>query len=140
MLDERLAALTRSLAGAHEFDVMAFPELVIHSVLVQQGRSAVWNGVRRPTRVVRGEGVPDGMLHMTGRQPGVSLRMRVFARDGTKHFESYGGLEMLQEARVREMQFYMEIRPDLLTDRALLREGVELALWPYLPRPAGEAD
>jgi hypothetical protein len=133
LTDERLSELTRELGKSLEFDVAAYPDLIVHSVLVQQGRSAAWNGVKRPSRVVRGEGVPDGMLSMTGRQPAVSLRMRIFARDGTKHFESYGGFEMLQEARIQGMRFYMEIRPDLLTDRAILREGVELALWPYLP-------
>src|SRR5262245_48869452 len=133
--DERLSALARALAGTYEFEVMAFPELVIHPVLVQQGRSGTWNGVKRPVRVIRGEDAPEGMFSMTGRQPGISLRMRIFARDGTKYFESYGGLELLQEARTKGNKFYMEIRPDLLTDPGVLREGVELALWPYLPRP-----
>jgi hypothetical protein len=75
------------------------------------------------------------MFSMSGKQPGVSLRMRVFARDGTKQFESYGGLELLQEARVHGWKFYMEIRPDLMTDRLVLREGVVIALSPYLPEP-----
>jgi hypothetical protein len=134
--DEMLAALTRVLAKSNEFDVAAYPELVVEPVHVPQGRTGVWHGVRRNTRVIRGEDAPEGIFSMSGKQPGASLRMRVFARDGTKHFESYGGLDFLQEARVSGYRFYMEIRPDVLSDRAILREGVQLALTPYVPAPA----
>jgi hypothetical protein len=134
--DELLAALTRSLAQSTSFDVAAYPELLVHPVSVLQGRTGVWNGVRRDTRVVRGEDAPEGMFAVSGQQPGLSLRVRIFGSDGSKHFESYGGLEFLQEARVQGWRFYMEIRPDLLSDRAILREGVQLALTPYVPEPA----
>jgi hypothetical protein len=39
--DERVGELSRALAAEHDFDVLAFPELVIHPALVQQGRTAV---------------------------------------------------------------------------------------------------
>jgi hypothetical protein len=133
--DEMLAALTRRLSEMEEFEVAAWPQLVIHAVRVPQGRTGAWNGVRRSTRVIRGEDAPEGMFSMSGEQPGLSLRMRVFGRDGNKQFESYGGLDFLQEARVSGWRFYMEIRPDLLSDRTVLREGVQLALTPYVPEP-----
>ncbi len=134
--DGRLAALTRKLAQSSEFDVAAYPELVVHNVSVPQGRTGVWHGVRRRVRVVKEKDAPEGLYSMSQTQPAVSLRMRVFGRDGAKHFESFGGLEFLQEARVSGWRFYMEIRPDLLSDRAVLREGVEIALAPYVPESA----
>ena len=94
---------------------------------VKVARQAVTDGA---------EDAPEGIFSMSGEQPGLSLRMRIFGRDGGKHFESYGGLDFLQEARVSGWRFYMEVRPDLLADRAILREGVQLALTPYVPEPA----
>lgn len=133
--DDRLRSqFARQLAREHAFDVIVFPELVAENVMVHQGGVAAWHGVKRKQRIVRGEGAPPD-LYSWGKNVALSLRMRVFTPQGVKRFESYGGLDLLYEARVVGNQYRMDVSADLITDPALIREGVRLALAPYLSVP-----
>jgi hypothetical protein len=137
--EELQSRLARELAASREVDVVAFPDLMSDEIRVQQGGFAAWDGVKRRQRLVRREGAPE--VYAFGSNHGLSLRMRVFGRDGVKRFESRGGLDLVYEARIVGMRYTLEPRSDLLVEPEVLRAGVDLALHPYLPvRPPVESD
>src|SRR5262245_7607169 len=122
------------LAPATGLDALVLPELVTREVEILPGGWVVWDGVKRRTRVVREEGAPLGTYQMAGRALALSLRVRVFGRDGSRLFESCAGLDLLEEARVDARSYRKQVRPDLLADPALVREAVEEALRPLISR------
>ena len=128
--DALLSRLARELAATREVDVVAFSDLVIHDVMVQQGGYAAWNGVKRRQRLIRGKKTPA--VYAFGRGQALSLRVRVFGSDGVKRFESLGGLDLIYEAKVGETTYQLQVRSDLLIDAEVLQTGISLALYPYL--------
>jgi hypothetical protein len=127
-----------------EFDVVAYPALVTRKAQYHCG-SAFWDGVKRRPKIIEhkpeweGKSTPQdrvGLLTMTGETAALSLRMRVHARDGQKLFESYGGLELMDELHIlfhEGWRWRPQVRKDLLTDPQIMREAIGLALLPYLP-------
>lgn len=129
--DEVQSRLARELAASREVDVVAFPDLVVEEVRVQQGGLAAWDGVKRRQRLVRGKGAPA--VYAYGSNHGLSLRVRIFGPDGVERFEGRGGLDLLYEARIEGMRYILQVRSDLLEEPEIVTTGVALALHPYLP-------
>jgi hypothetical protein len=141
----------RRLSGTREFQALVMPSLLYHFVRVKH-RRADWDGVDRRMRVVnippRKAGRSDnwlvnilGGIGIASDAPVTSLHVVVLSRDGQKVFEGRGGLDFVQEIDLKDfLKSYdvdVHVRADLLQDREILREGVEIAFTPYLP-PAPE--
>ena len=70
--------------------------------------------------------------------PVVSLHVRVFGADGELTFENYGGVDLAHTFLFQRADdgggLRVELRDPVLGERPFLREGVEVAFDPYLPR------
>jgi hypothetical protein len=132
---DHLDPAARALAAAFQargerFDVMLLSYLEVRFVMIFAG-SVGWDGVERRVNIVRevSKRLGDWPNHQNA--PCVSLRVIAYTPDGQRLFEQYGGLDVLSEYSVR--MFAERPRPDLFRERALLREGVEIALAPLFP-------
>lgn len=132
---DHLDPAARALAAAfrargERFDVMLLSYLEVRFVMIFAG-SVAWDGVERRVNIVRevGKRLGDWPNHQNA--PCVSLRLIAYDAEGARLYEQYGGLDILSEYSVR--MFAERPRPQLFQDRALLREGVELALAPLFP-------
>ena len=147
--DVSAAAFARKLGESRDFQALVMPSLLLHQTRVKH-RKASWDGVKRRMDVVNmphaRAGRSDDMmlramtgLGMTGDAAVSSLHVVVIARDGKRVFEGRGGLDLVQEIEVksvdRSFRIDLRTREALLQDRAILREGVEIAFTPYLPVP-----
>ena len=129
--------LAAGLTEDYAFDAVVVPTLQMRPVRMQ-GRYAIWDGVVREIQVVnrpiRLPSVSFGSLSATG----LSLHVVIYARDGKRLFESYGGLEFPLRAEFTP-RFRMVERDDLLSDREIMLEGTIIAFDPYLPSPTPTA-
>jgi hypothetical protein len=140
------AIFARDLGEWIEFDAMLMPSLILHSVRVTDS-SGTWDGVRRrvkmvnlPSRGIGGsadtftKGVAFGGISASVLAS--SLHVTVLSPDGRLVFEGQGGFDFAQEAdlgRAYRWKWELRRKSGLLRDPAVLREGVEIALGPYLP-------
>ena len=137
---------SRDLGAWLGFDAMLMPSLVLHSVRVLDS-SGTWDGVRRRVDTVnlpsRGMGVEADTFTKgvafggtTGSVMATSLHVRVYSADGRRVFEGQGGFDFAQEADLSgayRRTWELRMKSGLLRDPEVLREGVEIALGPYLP-------
>jgi hypothetical protein len=143
------AEFVRKLGESREFDALVLPSLVQHRVRVKH-RKASWDGVKRRIDVVNmphpTAGRSDNLaargmigLGMAGDATVSSLYVVVVARGGERVFAGRGGLEFIEELEVedvdRSYRVRMRTRGAALQDRAILREGIEIAFDPYLSPP-----
>jgi hypothetical protein len=140
------AIFARDLGEWLEFDALLMPSLILHSVRVTDN-SGTWDGVRRRVKMVnlpsRGmggsadtftKGIAFGGI--SGSVLASSLHVTAFSRDGRLVFEGQGGFDFTQEADLSSAYSWkgeLRRKPGLLKDPEVLREGVEIALGPYLP-------
>lgn len=129
-----------------EFGAFMLPTLAYREAKVW-GQTARWDGVRRRLslrgRVDAGAQLqtldaPIGESSIAGqRVPGVSLHVLVFSPEGTRTFESWGGLDLVHAALVTGStetghgSLVQDTSP--FRDRENLREGVAIALDRYKP-------
>lgn len=129
-------------------EMAAFDALVVPSLVYRDGRLAnrvvKWDGVvRRLPRVGQGEDlgrragpkpIPPSLEVSV---PVVSLHVMVFDANGELDFENYGGVDLAHSFSLDPedgAQLQAELRDPVLAKRSFLREGVEIAFDPYLPR------
>lgn len=141
------AFFARGLAEGRDFQALLMPSLLLFSVRVTDS-SGTWDGVRRRLAMVNrpSRGSPDsadtfskGVSYggITGNAMATSLHVMVFSRDGKRVFEGRGGLDFVQEidlAGANDYHWEFRMKPGLLRDPEVVREGVEIALSPYLPQ------
>lgn len=122
------------------------PSIVLQSVQVTDS-SGTWDGVRRRVAVVNAPSMGIGRstdtftkgIRAGGLQGSVmaaSLHVLVFSAQGQRVFEGQGGLEFVEEIDLAEASRYQldfRVSPQAFRDREVLREGVQIALAPYLP-------
>jgi hypothetical protein len=108
--------------GNEPFDALVLPEIVIRPAELN-GQLARWDGVLR---------VPPGSAgwRWSGKTNAASLRVQIFAADGERIFEGFGGLDVLFRPVISESR--MVPMEDLLANSQNLREGVAVAFHPYL--------
>jgi hypothetical protein len=153
--EEVAGVFARLLAREAEFDLLVFPTLVFREAEVQ-GRYASWDGVRRRIRFRGGPAVPRGRAQSLpdpvvatdgrtsepvspewrGRITGLSVHALLFTPQGHAVFQGLGGLDLVHDA-VRSpgasaVESSLRLQARILQDTEHLREGIELALKPYL--------
>jgi hypothetical protein len=142
-----LAIFAQGLGESSDFQILVMPSLLLHSVRVVDS-SGTWNGVRRSMAMVGrpslgGGGSADtftkGVAYggITGDVMVTSVHVMVFSRDGERVFEGRGGLDFIQEIDLtgaRGWHYELRAKSHPLRDPEVLREGVEIALSPWLPR------
>lgn len=139
--------LARRLRAKHAYDALVVPGLAMRPARLRSRRVS-WDGVDRKLETV-GEPREHGSVTLAntfhGEIQAPSLAVYVFSPDGALLFQGIGGLDLAHRAHVYpgkylgDTKWDMELRPELFTDPALLREGVEVAFDPFLPRRrAGE--
>lgn len=125
----------RKLGGPAAFDALVIPSLIYREGQLRN-RIVKWDGVvRRLPRV--GEDSKPIPQSFEASVPVVSLHVMVFNANGEMTFENYGGVDLAHSFRLDpgvEGQVHIELRDPVLEERRFLREGVEAAFDPYLPR------
>lgn len=125
----------RKLGAARAFDALVVPSLVYREGQLAN-RVVKWDGVVRRLPAVGEESKPVP-LSFEGSVPVVSLHLMVFGADGERIFEGYGGVDLAHSLSLDpsdEGQLRADLRDPMLGERSFLREGVEVAFDPYLPR------
>jgi hypothetical protein len=115
------------------------PDPVFRNAKVSR-RSAEWDGAKRSLRIVNKPLSFDDSIVRTmsfgGSTAGVSVRTRVYAPTGDLVFEGYGGIELVYQMNLEDLdrsrRFRFDTRPDLLQDVELIRDGIEQSFLPYL--------
>jgi hypothetical protein len=136
-LDIAAAAFTLALRQHSDFafDYVLIPSLVLRDARVF-GRIASWDGVRRRVRPRRASGATQAhyFREWEGEISGLSLHVLVYEPDGRRVYEGWGGLDLTHDPVV--VGNSMSPRPmpqaEALANAGYVREGVELALRPYL--------
>ena len=129
----------RKLGGQADFDA-----LVVSSFVYRNGRLAnrvvKWDGVVRRLPNVKDDENPIPPSFESS-VPVVSLHVLMFGANGELAFEGYGGVDLVHSLRLDpsgEGQLRVALRDPVLGERRFLREGVEIAFDPYLPRDRAE--
>lgn len=139
---DRFAGVARVLAQRlrrdHDYQTLIIPYLYLRSAR-NNASVAAWDGVKRPVEK-SGQGFgPDGPLRLVrGQVRAASLKVFAFSGDGEKVFEGVGGLDLVDriDGYSEYEPYTIEVRENALADSASVREGVELALDPLVPRSA----
>jgi hypothetical protein len=145
-LEKAVGLFVEQLARNAEFSAFMLPTLVFREAKVW-GNTVRWDGVRRRlpmrARTTANARLPTlehslGQSHVQGEKvPGVSLHVLVFAPDGRRIFEGFGGLDLVHEVLVTGSaatghgSLVLDLSPFENLDH--LREGVALALDAYVP-------
>lgn len=141
------SAFARVLARETSYDVLVIPSLIFRNAKVE-GRFAEWDGVRRRIRVrvrqpEQGGGTerapdPDWAQlppEWRGKITGLSLHVLLYTAEGRPVFQGFGGLDLVHDA-IREREASadpsLRLQRELLDDPEHIREGVALALDPYV--------
>ena len=129
------------LREQRDFDAVVVPTLLYRKVPIH-GSRVEWDGVVRELRGLKSPTV--GRFSSRGRYSviAVSLHLIVLGAGSDEHFHGIGGLEILQEVddlRRTHRRVHFRIREDLFLEPDLLREGIAIALHPYLGPPENPA-
>jgi hypothetical protein len=117
------------------FDALVVPSLVYREGRLRNG-VVKWDGVVRRLPPVEDAPKPIPQSFEVS-VPVVSLHVMVFGASGELTFENFGGVDLAHSFRLDpgdENQLSIELRDPVLGERRFLREGVEVAFDPYLPR------
>jgi hypothetical protein len=134
-----VSLLAQRLGESGDYDAIVIPDIVFRNAKLSR-RSAEWDGANRSLRIVNKPPRFDDSIVRTmsfgGSTAGVSVRTRVYAPTGDLVFEGYGGIELVYQMNLEDLdrsrRFQIDTRPDLLQDVELIREGVEQSFLPYL--------
>ena len=142
----------RRLRADREFDVLLVPYLLLRNARTD-GYTASFDGVERPVQMPRyapygpyryGYGpyaygpYAYGAYGWGGsRIRAASLKVFGFRPDGERTFAGIGGLDVVDEFDDSEErgEYTVEVRENVLSDPAEIREGVAIALSEFVPRP-----
>ncbi len=132
-----MRVFTRGLFESTVFDALVVPSLVYREAKLNK-RRIKWDGVTRRLGKQEGESrrVPESFRGVIS---AVSLHVMVFSAGGELIFENYGGVNLAHELMLVPGELgglRADLRDDVLGEHRYLREGVELAFEPYLPRPS----
>jgi hypothetical protein len=137
--DDAIRVLVQKLSAHAEFDTVIAASLFIREAPVYQ-KAAYWDGVDAIGDEAR-ELAEDTPLE--GAAPVSSIHIVVLDAMGNKIQEAQGGLDLLVRVRVTtaagKPEFEFVRRSDVFADRGNIREGVSVALAPFLPRLTPEA-
>jgi len=130
-----MVTFARKLGGPAAFDALVVPSLIYREGRLRN-RVVKWDGVvrRLPTEGEDENPVPESFEAMV---PVVSLHGGVSGAGGELLFENYGGVDLAHSFSFEpgdEGGLRIERRDPVLGERRSLREGVEVAFDPYLPR------
>ena len=147
------SVFTRAVAKEADFDLLVLPSLVYRDARVT-GRFAQWDGVRRRIRIrsgaslARPESIPDPVVssdlskagsmapEYRGLITGLSLHALVFTPDGRGVFQGFGGLDLVHDSVQKGDgggdDPFLKLHSKLLENPEHVREGIALALDPYL--------
>ncbi|HXV37668.1 MAG TPA: hypothetical protein VEC18_10995 [Myxococcota bacterium] len=135
-----MRVFVRELAKGRSFDAVVAPSLVYRATKVRE-RTAKWDGVFRKFDVVNLSDVAkkQGLAQSLSVDiSGVSLHVMVFSPDGELVFQSYGGLDLVQDVDMKNTEFTsspkLVLKLDVLGESDHLEEGIAIAFDPYLPR------
>lgn len=136
--DGAARVLARHLRENREYELLIVPYLLLRPARMRLNNVA-WDGVER--RIERiGESNDGGFELDSGSIEAPSLAVFAFSSDGDKLFQGVGGLDLAHrlvfppKRGSQALRWTFELRDDLFSDPALLREGVAVALDPLLPR------
>jgi len=141
--DAAMKELIRKLAFHAEFDTVLVPTVFIAQAPIEE-KSAHWDGVEREVSVVAnslaGKAVAE-TVPLEGLAPAATLHMAVYDGEGNKIQEGRGGIDLLIEVRVKhnpygpgdDPVFRFMPRSDPFADPEHVREGIAIALSPFLP-------
>lgn len=146
---EAARVLVGKLAQYAEFDGVIVPSLFIRKAQIHD-QAASWDGVERPveleasgaarTKLTMSDTMGDEKLDakLEGVAPAASFHAVVFDAQGNEIQEAVGGIELLVsvEALARRsgaITFKYVTRTDLFSNLAWVRQGIALALAPFIP-------
>ena len=147
-LDAAVERFLADLSQHAEFGAFVLPTLVYRQARVW-GQTARWDGVRRrisvrarfsaDSRLPTVEPTGIGEAEIKGaRVPGVSLQVLIFAPDGERVYEGWGGIDLAHAVQVTGSRATGHGRPvpriDPFREPEHVREGVRIALDAYLPQ------
>lgn len=150
--EEIASGFARAVAAETPYDLLVIPSLLFRDATVD-GRVARWDGVRRrirfvvpPTAVAPGvvgaaEDRPQdapGWRRFRGQITGLSLHVIVLTADGKIVFQGLGGLDLVHSVQegMGAAEPLLRLQPNLLGDADNVREGIAVALDPYLTAQA----
>jgi hypothetical protein len=140
------SGFARAVAAESPFDLLVMPSLVYRDAHVE-GRVAAWDGVQRRIRftlepsAVAPQAVDaesriaePGPRRFRGKITGLSLHALVLNAQGKLAFQGFGGLDLVHDIREGEggKESVLRLQAEPLDDTDHLREGIALALDPYL--------
>lgn len=138
--DAAARVLVQKLSAYADFDTVIAPSIFIREAPVYE-RMASWDGVERDVAV---EAIGDDArtiaaeTPLEGAAPASSIHIVVLDSIGNKVQEAQGGLDLLVRVRVTtdsgKPEFDYVRKSDVLADREHIREGIAVALAPFLPR------
>jgi hypothetical protein len=128
------------LSESRSFDALIAPSIAYRTTKTRD-RLVTWDGVFRKIKVVNlsDQAKHKGLARSLEMQiAGVSLHVMVFNQDGELIFQKYGGLDLVHDVDMTGAEFTMSpgvsLKEKLLNEREHVREGIELAFDPYLPK------
>jgi hypothetical protein len=139
-LEGAASVLARQLAETHAFEVLLLPWIAMRAAQLE-GRDVEWDGVERDLDLGKAKRARWmlGRLNIYVKAP--SLQVLGYSPAGEKLFEGIGGLDLVEDADVdvsaAKLRFNMVPKQRIFENPKHLREGIELALAPLLPRRAG---
>ena len=144
-VEQIASGFARAVAAESPYDVLLIPSLVYRDARVA-GRVAIWDGVQRrirftlepskvaPQAVDAESRITQGPRKFEGKITGLSMHALVLSPRGELTFQGFGGLDLVHDIREgeggKESVLRLQARP--LDDHEHLREGIALALDPYL--------
>lgn len=122
-----------TLAESGNVDAVVFTDLLENPVVFQgaNNRLARWHGVSRKPRI-KGRASLPAEFDWSQTAPAVSLRVVIYAVDGTLLFKSLGGLEVSRHVDTGKGNGRFARRDKLFTSGGNVDEGVRLALHPFV--------
>lgn len=118
-----------------DVDAVLFTDVIVHDVQHSAGLNhyARWYGVtRKPATQGAGSGVPTS-FNWTQPIKAASLAVTIYDMDGDPLFSSRGGLDTLYAVNMRNPDSGFTRRKNLLDNNSNLKEGIQLALHPFIP-------
>ncbi len=142
-LDTTLEVFARELTHHDDFDLLLVPSLAWRDARIA-GHTARWDGVRRrlSLRGLPRSGSSPGangdfqIVKGLSETTGLSLHISALTPTGRLVYSGWGGLDLVHDLRLRGRsgsdQTTLVLQPDPLDDPEHVREGVRLALGPYV--------
>lgn len=130
-----MIAVAKELAETSKVDAIIFTDLVERDVQFSGGLShlARWDGVaRKPTLRGPGAGV-SADFDWSKSATAASLWVSIYNIDLKRVFTSIGGLDTTQSIDTKSSTARFTQRRNILENRSHLREGIELAMHPFIP-------